>query len=166
MLRKTCLKRFVPKRSFFHRWFARAARRVSRALPAPARSSLPLRSAPCLCATGARRPFEKGGRKLYSLAIAVNAGEKFYFSLRHHSRSACACYAPGVARQSVYFSLTGRIIYRYLSPSSGTIFIGLSGPPISISTSSESIAWSASSTNLLLNPISTGSPSMMACTLS
>ena len=44
---------------------------VSRALPAPAQSSLPLRSAPCLCATGARRPFEKGGRKLYSLATAI-----------------------------------------------------------------------------------------------
>ena len=36
--------------------------------PAPAPPPglrFPLRSAPCLCATGARRPFEKGGRKLY-----------------------------------------------------------------------------------------------------
>ena len=45
------------------------------AAPYPARSSLPLRSAPCLCATGARRPFKKGGRKLHSLAIAAGAGE-------------------------------------------------------------------------------------------
>ena len=28
-------------------------------------SSLPLRSAPWLCATGTRRPFIKGGRKFY-----------------------------------------------------------------------------------------------------
>ena len=35
-------------------------------LPAPPQSlRCPLRSAPCLCATGARRPFEKGWRKLY-----------------------------------------------------------------------------------------------------
>ena len=44
----------------------------------PAKSPLPLRSAPCLCATGTRRPFEKGLTENFMTnpAISVPQGQK------------------------------------------------------------------------------------------
>ena len=35
----------------------------------PAKSPLPLRSAPCLCAAGTRRPFEKGPSENFTFAL-------------------------------------------------------------------------------------------------
>ncbi len=52
----------------------------------------PLRSAPCLCATGARRPFVKGGRKLYLLlptATEFPLLSAFPRRLRRAARSTC-----------------------------------------------------------------------------
>ena len=52
---------FRSETLFYHRWFARYARR---GLAGSART---------------RRLFEKGGRKLHSLAIAATAAENFIF---------------------------------------------------------------------------------------
>ena len=44
----------------------------------PAESPLPLRSAPCLCATGTRRPFIKGWRKFHVCSVL-----HFFQSVKH-----------------------------------------------------------------------------------